>query len=164
VLAGDLTASTAKELADAGVDFVVLEAKNSEAAALLEERLGFVVKVDDDPDVDDLRALESLNLDGLMLEKTPASLTLERQLRIARASALARKPLLCPVDADISKEDLQALRSVGVAVIVSEDASAIAALKERVLALPARKLRREERPAVALPRGAPPNRDEDEDD
>lgn len=149
-----------------GADFLVVDPDTTPASALLDEDRGYVLILPEAPEELFLRSLDALQLDGVYLEKVPSPLTVARQIELGRIAGLARKPIVCSVKADASKEDLQCLRAVGVAVLLVDGAATgIKQLKETVLSLPARRTRRDDRPVVSLPRGvAPVEHDHDDDD
>ena len=162
----DVGSEAAMASQKAGVDFLVINPDTTPAATLLNEELGYVLVLPAEPDELLLRSLEPLALDGLLLSDIAAPLTVTRQIELARISSFARKPLICKVKPDVGSEELQCLRAAGAALLLIEGGpGAIAPLKERVVALPARHQRRDDRPVVALPRGqAPAEEDNDDDD
>lgn len=156
---------TAADLRQAGIDFLLFDAERTPASALLDDDMGYVLALPPDPDDNFLRAAEPLALDGLYLASLPSPLTVAGQMSLNRVGFLSHKPLVCAVKADAPKSDLQALRAAGVAVVVVDGpAGGAARLKETVLALPARRQRREERPTLTLPRTTPPAEEEEEDE
>ncbi len=166
LLATGVDAARAQSLHGAGFDFLAFDADTTPAAALLDEDLGYVMALPEEPEEMFLRSLESLSLDGLFLERLPAPLTVARQLDLNRISLLARKPLICQTNADVGADELRCLRGAGAAVVATTGgAAAVKQLKETVGSLPPRRTRREERAVVSLPRGAAPvEEDDDEDD
>lgn len=162
---GSIDAAGTAALKDAGVDFVIFDAASTPASALLDEDLGFVLDLPEQPDELFLRSLESLSLDAVYLESLPLPLTVARQLELNRLGLFGRKPLICLVQAGVSGEDLRCLRAAGASVVLAAGADAAKSLKEAVAALPPRKTRREERRLVSLPVGsAAGHEDEDDDD
>jgi hypothetical protein len=112
---------------------------------------------------DDMRGIDSLNLEAVVLEKLPSPFTLGAQMQVSRIAGLAHKPLICLAPNGLNQEELQCLRSAG-AVAVLTGAAQVAALKQAVAAMPPRKQRRDERPVVSLPRGQVPSDNHDDDD
>lgn len=157
------SAADARELRAAGVDFLLVEAE-APAAALLENDLGFVLVLPDSPEEPFLRSLEALDLEALFLPRLPRPLTVAGQLEVGRVHLLGRRPLIGAAPADVSAEDLQCLRSAGVAAVLAAAVADVGRLKERVAALPPRRPRREERPVVSLPRGQAAAEEEEDDD
>ncbi len=156
--------AAANTLREAGIDFLVLD-DSSPAAALLNDDLGYVLALPLQPEETFLRSLEPLSLEALLLGDVPSPLTLAGQVELSRAGAIARRPLLCDVEAAASSDDLLCLRAAGVAGVMV-GAAGVAALKEAVATLPPRRVRREERAVVSLPRGqaAAETGDDDDDD
>lgn len=149
-----------------GLDFAAFDPENTPATALLDENLGYVLKLPKDPDELFLRSLESLQLDALYLAEVPATLTVARQIELGRISMFARKPIISQVRADTTSEELQCLRAVGVIVLLVDKAADVAKVKETVLSLPAKRQRKDDsRPLVSLPRaGVAAAPDDDDDD
>ncbi|HLF70703.1 MAG TPA: hypothetical protein VI759_00920, partial [Dehalococcoidia bacterium] len=58
-----IDAATAKALQSAGIDFLVFDADTTPAAALLEEDLGYVLRLPEAPSEDFLRSIDSLSLE-----------------------------------------------------------------------------------------------------
>jgi hypothetical protein len=155
----------AKEFAEAGVDFLLFDPDSTPAAALLVEKLGYVLALPDAPEELFLRSLEALTLDAVLLDSVPSPLTVSRQIELHRVGMLARKPILCQVQPDAAQTDLECLRAAGVVgLIVAGAVAGVTRLKETVAALPARRQRREERPVVALPRGNTHDEEDDDDE
>lgn len=157
-------AANATALREAGFDFIIFSPDSTAAAALLDEDLGYVLALPEQPGELFLRSLESLSLDAVYLESIPSPLTVARQLELNLLGLLGRKPLMALVPAGISGDDLRCLRAAGAGVVLAAGADAVRALKEAVAALPPRKSRKEEARTVSLPRGAVPTDDDEEDD
>jgi hypothetical protein len=157
-------AATTKSLREAGLDFLAFEADSTPAAALLDDDIGYLLVLPNDPEELFLRALEPLQLDAIFLPKVSTPLSVADQIKVGSVGQLARKPLIVQVKADASSEDLQCLRAAGVvAVVVEGESEGVTKLKETVASLPARKQRRDDRPVVSLPRGQVPVEDDDDD-
>jgi hypothetical protein len=160
-----LESQQAKDLKAAGIDFTLVDAQRTSAAALLDEELGAVLILPEQAEELFLRSLEPLqSLEAVYVASVPSPLTLLDQIDLARKGGLSRKPLLCRVEGESSSEELQCLRAAGAVVVITGSADAVAGLKQAVAALPARKQRREERPVVSLPRNQAPQPDHDDDD
>jgi len=159
-------AAAARELRQAGIDFLILEPESTAASVLLDDDLGYVLVLPESPDEPFLRSLESLHLEALYLSPRPWSgpLTVAAQVELSRVHLISRRPLLCEVAPDATADDLQCLRSVGVAALLVASVDGIARLKETIAALPPRRQRREERPVLSLPRGQAPAVEDDDDD
>lgn len=159
----------ARALRQAGADFIVFSDDTTDAAVLLEEDLGFVMRVALDATDTYLRTVEGLSLDALLVPGLEGSLTVRRTLDLRRIAGFARKALILAVHPEISPVDLEALRDCGVIGVVAEDAEAVAALRGKVDALPPRRRPKDARgstvllpAAVAIGRGEAPD-DPDED-
>jgi hypothetical protein len=161
---GRLAADAGTRLRESGLDFVAFDADSTPATALLDEDLGYVLALPKDASETFLRSLEPLSLDAVYLAEMPPHLTVAGQIEIGRISLFARKPIITRVQAGASKEELQCLRAAGVVVLLVDDASAVSSLKETVLALPAKRQRRDDRPVLALPRAAAPAAPDEGDD
>src|SRR3990172_6761913 len=142
-------AAAARELRQAGIDFLILEPESTAASVLLDDDLGYVLVLPESPDEPFLRSLESLHLEALYLSPRPWSgpLTVAAQVELSRVHLISRRPLLCEVAPDATADDLQCLRSVGVAALLVASVDGIARLKETIAALP---------PPPPPPPGRPP--------
>ncbi len=152
----------AKALREGGIDFLVV-AEDSPAASLLDDDLGYVLALPSQPEELFLRSLEPLSLEALLLHNIPSPLTVSGELELGRTGSLARRPMICETSPSASVDDLQCLRGVGLAGVMT-DVAGLAQLKETVKSLPQRKSRREERAVVSLPRSKAPAEEEEEGD
>ena len=107
-----------------------------------------------DLDEQDLRSLESFQLDAIDVGAIDGVLTVRRQIELRRIFALTRKPLWARVKADISVLELQAVRDTNVIIVAAEKADDIEKLRKTIDALPPRARRRdgEDRPTPFVPR------------
>lgn len=160
-------AAAASALKEANVDFAVV-GLDSSAAALAAEDIGYLLVTPLDASEDDLRSIETLNLDGILLEGLELPLTVRGLLDLRRLSGLARKPVFLKVEDVPAQEELVALREsmVGAAVVEgSVDASVVRRLRETIDNLPHPRRREEDRPLPLVPKAAPEaDMDEDDDD
>ena len=163
-VAGDFDSDALVALIKAGVDFVVLAGPGADAAPLANESVGRVMVLDSELEDTYLRLLGDLGLDALVVVAPDAPLTVERLLAVRRLSALARTPLLANAKPDIDAKSLELLRDSGVAGIVLEDAGKLAALKNRIAALPPRGRHKENHSDAVIPAQASGGHDHDEDD
>jgi hypothetical protein len=165
-------ADMAAHLAELGVDYAVFDPEEGLATALLESKLGHVLSLEKDLSDIQLRVLEALPLDAVLLGQRNAPLTVRQQIDLQRISALTRKPLILPVSPQVTSAELQVLREVAVvAVAVEVDGKGaldgLAALRKLIDDLPPRQRRREERGEAILPRVAEapsPTSDEEEEE
>jgi hypothetical protein len=151
---------------EAGADFVVLDLESAMAEALLEEQAGLVIALREAPDDTTLRLLGDLGLEALIVPSPGESLSVRELLELRRTSALARTPMLTAVRVDIDGSTLQALRESGMAGVIVDAAAMgeLSALRERILGLPPRGRKREERGEALLPAGVTVGGGEGEDD
>ena len=137
----------------AGADFVALEMRTP-ATALLNEELGFILRLRDDVTDVQLRTLDALPINAIYVERNRTPLTIERQLELRRISGLTRKPLLLAIPPDATQEHLLSLRESGVALLGldldAHDADSLRALRTLVDELPKHRARRDES-QVSLP-------------
>lgn len=155
----------AKTLKAAGFDFAVFDPDATPSTAVLEEDIGYVLNLPADIGDIELRAIESFQLDAIDVGKLDNALTVRKQIDLRRIFALTRKPLMVSVPADISVDQLQALRDTNVAVVAAEGADAVERLRKTIDALPVRSRRKDEdRPFPMVPRAAPGAEDEHEHD
>ena len=160
-------AADADALIEAGADFLVFDDARTEAAALFREELGHVgLLADAEAGDDDLRLLQPLDLDALLIPAREGPLRVRDQLRVRRIAELARKPLIAPVDADAAAETLRVWRDAGAPVVLASgaDADALARLAAAARAVPAPRARSTERPDPLVPATARGGHDEDEED
>lgn len=153
-------------LREAGADFVTLDVDSAKAEAMLEKNVGFVLQVGLDAEDTDLRLIGDLQLDALIVPTVAAGFSIRELLKLRRIAALARTPLLMPLDAGIDASSLQALRECGVVGVIVDGSSIgkLGKLRETIAALPARGHRREEKADATIPSGGGGGDDDDWDD
>jgi hypothetical protein len=139
----------ARALREAGADFLIFDDATTDASVLLEDGLGFIMRVDFEASDTYLRSVEGLPLDALLVPGLDGALTVRRTLDLRRLTAFTRKPLILPVRPDIDPTHLEALRDCGVLGVVAEGAEAVAALRAKIDALPPRRRTKDGR-AVSL--------------
>ncbi|MEX0682803.1 MAG: hypothetical protein WD904_13515 [Dehalococcoidia bacterium] len=165
-VAGDFGAEAWTALRNAGVDFGVLPGPSAAATNLLEEGIGRVLTID--PSLDDvsLRLAGDLGLDAVIIHAPELPLTIERLLTVRRVSALARMAILADISADADAGSLELLRDSGVACVIigSNEVGKLGALKDRIVGLPERGRRREDRNEAILPAAGSGHDDDDDYD
>jgi hypothetical protein len=154
---GRVDAEVAAHLAELGVDYTVFDPEEGLASALLESKLGHVLSLENDLSDIQLRVLEALPLDAVLLRPCKGPLTVRQQMDLQRISALARKPLILPVSAQVSSGELQVLREAAVVAVAVEAEGkgaleGLAIVRKLIDELPPRQRRREERGEAILPR------------
>ena len=160
------TSDGADALIEAGADFLAFDDAQTEAAALLRPELGHVALLADASAAEEeLRLLQPLDLDAILLPSARAAATVRDQLLTRRIAELTRKPLIVPVDASVDATQLEVWRDAGALVaLVSGDAEAVAAVVAAAAAVPAPRERREDRPNALVPSPAAGLLDEDDDE
>ncbi|MCY4455851.1 MAG: hypothetical protein OXC56_05990 [Chloroflexi bacterium] len=160
------TSDAADALIEAGADFLVFDDAQTEAAALLRTELGHVALLADASAAEEeLRLLQPLDLDAILLPSARAAATVRDQLLTRRIAELTRKPLIVPVDASADATQLEVWRDAGALVaLVSGDAGAVEAVVAAAAAVPAPRERREDRPNALVPSAAAGPMDEDDDE
>lgn len=126
----------------AGVDFVVI-GDESAAAALMEEGISYILDVPGEPSDTELRTMDSLPVEALLVSSVDGALTIKRSVGLRRFVAFARKPLMMLYAGTPDGAELESLRELNVLLLLAPAASA-AALREQVSQLPPRRRRREE--------------------
>ena len=135
------------------------------AIALLDEKIGYVLSLPDDLTDNDVRTLESFQLDAIDVGALSGPLTVRKQIDLRRIFAMTRKPLMASIDAAISLTELQALRDTNVLVAVVEGADNVAKLRKTIDALPPRSRRKDDdRPTPLVPHNAMADDEPDEHD
>lgn len=152
-------------LREAGADFIVIDEETS-AETLLEDGVGFVLNARGEADDTRLRVLGDLGFDAVIVPPPDRGLNVDGLLRLRRIAALARAALLTRVPPDSDGPLLEVLRASGVAGVILDGSQAgkVGALKERILSLPPRRKKREDRSEPLLPALAHSGSDYDEDE
>lgn len=158
-------ANEATQYREGGYDFVVFDPNATAAIALLDEKIGYVLSLPDDLTDNDVRTLESFQLDAIDVGALSGPLTVRKQIDLRRIFAMTRKPLMASIDAAISLTELQALRDTNVLVAVVEGADNVAKLRKTIDALPPRSRRKDDdRPTPLVPHNAMADDEPDEHD
>lgn len=126
----------------AGVDFVVL-GDESAASALMEDDLSYILDVAGEPTDTELRTMDSLPVEALLVSPVSGAVTIKRSVGLRRFVAFARKPLMMPLSGGADAADLEALRELNVLLLLTPAAEA-PSLRTLVSGLPPRRRRREE--------------------
>ena len=166
--AGNSGSQAAAALREKGVDFLVVGVGDGNAAAMLDEKLGFVVQLGE-ADLDDvrLRVVGELGIDAIILPAPESPVSVARLIEFRRIAGLVRAPVLVEADAGIDASLLHVLRDSGTAGVIVSSASKLGDLKERIASLPARGGRRdkgEDHDTALVPTAVGHGHDEDDDD
>ncbi|UCH87160.1 MAG: hypothetical protein JSU97_01845 [Dehalococcoidia bacterium] len=145
-------------LKEAGADFLVFDAETTNAEALLETEMGYVLALSGQPTDSLLRTMDAFRLEGLWVGDWREPLTVHRQMELRRVHLLSRKLLFAPVRPDIGPAELECLRDAGVVAVAVNGMEAgawqqLGDLRQAIDGLPTKARRREERPDVVLPLG-----------
>ena len=121
---GSVSAADAKVLRDAGCDFIVFDAEDTEAAVLNDREIGKILAHDPDaPDFDEevVKAIRTLDIDGGLL--TPPDgllpLTVQRLLEIQAARAPVGRRTILTAPSELGAAEIEALRNAGVMGLVA---------------------------------------------
>ena len=155
VLIKDKNEENMDELASSGLDFVVFDIKVP-TAVLHKEGIGKFLMIEDSLDHDLVRAINSLDIDGVFIDRTEESfVTVEHLLVYQRFIELLEKPIIITLPSLMTSADLGNLWQSGVDGIVSppvQPTEALAELRKMTAALPRRVKRRRSKSGVILPR------------
>lgn len=173
----EFTAAQAKALKDKGCDFIVFESMDTEAAVLNEESLGVIVTASHDVGDEVARAMRGLPLDGVLYSPSLRSfpLTVQALVDIRKVLGLLGGPFVVEAPNGIASGDIEALRNLGIAGLVSDldaagDLEKLAKLRTDIAKLPRRRPKRERQTVVlpqtpspaAQPEPAPDEEDDDD--
>lgn len=160
------TASDSTAFIDAGADFLVFDAAETAADALLDPSLGHLLLLPDGASADELRLLAPLDLDAIVVPAPDDAMTVRAQLQMRRVAELTRSRLVVPVAGDVDTSTLEVWRDGGVAIVLVPS-SASASLASTVAAAaelrPARD-RSDERPMALVPAATSHAHEDDEED
>ena len=104
-------------LKEAGADFLVFDAEATNAEALLETEMGYVLALSGEPTDSLLRTTDAFRLEGLWAHDWRGPLTVHRQMELRRVHLLSRTPLFVPVRPDIGPAELECLRDAGMVAV-----------------------------------------------
>lgn len=158
-----------------GCDFVVFGIEGTKVAALEEGECARVLRVSQDLEETQLRGLEDLPVDIILLRRPSPQgpLSLEHLLAISNIRSASSRYLLLEWDTDLTAMELGNLRDLGVdGLVIPGEPGQITALKsirERIQTLPRRKTKGEQKAFPVLPRAgalgdARPRRHEEEEE
>ena len=143
---GSVSAADAKGLREAGCDFIVFDAEDTEAAVLNDREIGKILAHDPDaPDFDEeaAKAIRTLDIDAALL--TPPDgllpLTVQRLLDIQAARAPVGRRTLLTAPAELGGADIEALRNAGVMGLVASLARGddLRRMRDAIAGLPRRR-------------------------
>ena len=149
----------AKQLREAGCDFLMFSADDTAASVLNDEELGKLLYVGHELDEEVARAIHDLPIDGVLFSPRDdlLPLTVKKLIDIQMVRCLVDKAFLIEAPSCLGRADLEALRDAGIGGLIVQlsDGDAIRGLKESIAALPRRKSAPTNRPFVGLSTPAP---------
>jgi hypothetical protein len=166
------TVADVTAIREAGAHFLLCADDQTEAAALLDQQVGYLLVApttatpalsDADHDAR-LRSFRALDLDGVLVGALPQTMTVRQQLQARRLGELARKPLFVALSSAVTAATLELWRDAGVVAVVA-DGALTADLAAAADAVPAPRRAAGERAEAIVP-AAPAGSalDDDEDD
>ncbi len=146
-------------LQEAGLDFLVLHPRESEAAVLLNEGLGLVAEPPPEASDTELRLLGELPLEAVLVPAPSSPLTVAQVLALRRFTFLAQLPGLAPLPSGADASYLRSLLGAGVVGVIAAPQE-VQALRQLIASLPPPRRREERRepvlPLISPARAAPP--------
>jgi hypothetical protein len=149
--------SDAQEYREHGCDLMAFPLQGTTAAALDGEDVGRVLCLEPGIQEHELRAIDTLPVDALLVNMTAVSgpWSLQDLMAVGSISRRASKYVLVAVSQPPGKKDLEALRDLGVRGLVLDVGAAtpevLKDLKAALLEMPRRRPQRKERTAALLP-------------
>lgn len=171
-----LSDEEARAFREGGCDLLVFPLLGTSVAAISSEDLGRILCVDPPMEEGDLRAMDALPIDALLLSMKGVcgAWTLRDLATVAAISRRSSKFVLVETTHPPSSPELEALRNAGVRGLVVDlgvgPPEALAQLKTAILEMPRRRPSRRDRPTAVLPgfsqplEPAPHHEEEEEDE
>jgi hypothetical protein len=164
----DINKEEAAELPSLGCDFVVFDVKTS-VVALQEKEIGKILLVEPSLDQGLVRAIDSFDVDGMLINRGEESfITVEYLLVCRRFSALLDKPLVAALPPSVTGAELGNLWKCGISGIVvpsTQPAKAFAELRKIINNLSGETKRPRSKASVVLPQyGIAAEREEEEEE
>ncbi|MEZ4501679.1 MAG: hypothetical protein R3C39_03565 [Dehalococcoidia bacterium] len=160
------TADDTEALASASADFLIFDAGQTTATALLERRLGGVLLAPGDSSDDELRRFGPLDLDAVLVGAPSGELSVTGQLELRHLAEMVRAPLAILSERAVDAAVLEVWRDAG-AVLVLLGAGAAgdaAALVEASREVRPPRQREEDKVQPLLPTPSAGHDHDDEDD
>ena len=155
-----LSEQEAQAYEEGGCDLLAFSLPGTSLAAVASEEMARILCVDPDIETDQIRVLDALPVDALLLSMSGLSApwTLEDLASIARVSHRVDKYILLEVSQIPGAKELEALRNTGVHGLVVDvgkvDSQRLSELKQALLDMPRQRPVRKEKAAALLPRSA----------
>ncbi len=154
IFLGEGSRDSTERLAESGCDFVVFDVK-APMAALEEGDMGRFLAVEPSLDVGLVRAINGLDVDGVLINRGKESfITVEYLLLCQRLGDLLDKPLLVALASLTTNKELNSLWEAGIDGIVAppgQDSEQLLKLKEMINGLPTGTKRRRGKAGVIVP-------------
>jgi hypothetical protein len=154
VFLGETTMDSREGLAESGCDFVVFGVK-APVAALEEGDIGRFLAVEPSVDVGLVRAINGLEVDGVLINRGKESfISVEYLLLCQRLGDLLDKPLLAALPSLTTNKELNSLWEAGIDGIVAppgQGSEQLLKLKEMINGLPTGSKRRRGKAGVIVP-------------
>lgn len=153
---------------EAGFDYVVLSL-DALASSVLDEDMSYLLAAEEGLNDAMVRMLEGLPMDALVVAGGKGPWTLRWQLEVRRLVGLSRMPLFMLIEEELSSEDLESLRDVGVAAVVLDGGRKevwpmLESLRRMIDELPPRRRGREDHMEALLPAISGVAEEEEEED
>lgn len=171
-----LTEVEAQGYRDSGCDLLAFSLSDTSVSAIASEEVARILCVDPGIEERELRAIESLPVDALLLpmHRVSGPWTLRDLASVGSVSRRVSKYILVEVSQPPGRKELEALRDIGVHGLLVDvgavSSEALAELKTALLEMPRPKSPKGGRASALLPGSAfsapppPPREDEEEDD
>lgn len=155
-----------RALLEAGADFIIFDASQTFAEALLERSLGRVAVAPPAATDDELRRYGALDLDAVLVGDPGQGLSVLGQLEMRRMAEFTRAPLAVLVGASAPSPSLEVWRNAGAGlVIVPSSTNALVAIVAAAKEVPPPPdPSQEDRPTATLPQSRHAEHDDDDDD
>ncbi len=154
IFLGEGSRDTMERIAESGCDFVVFDVK-APMASLQEGDMGRFLAVEPSLDVGLVRAINGLDVDGVLINRGKESfVTIEYLLLCQRSGDLLDKALFAALPSLITNEELSILWEAGIDGIVAppgQGSEELLKLKEMISGLPTGIKRRRGKPGVIVP-------------
>ena len=168
VSSDSLTGDDVKAYKEAGCDVLVFRLEGTQASALSSDDLARILRIEPDLSTSQVRGIDSLPVDVLLVDMTGHSgaWTLADIARVAGVSRRVDKYVLLHLAQPPEKDDLEAIRNVGVHGLAldvgSVSSEAMQELKSNLLDMPRQRSRRRDRPSATVPSSVFPSLSEPE--
>ncbi|MCC6236884.1 MAG: hypothetical protein IT299_04835 [Dehalococcoidia bacterium] len=159
------TREDTRALLEAGADFVIFDAAQTVAEALLERKLGRIAVAPSATTDDELRRYGALDLDAILVGDPGPGLSVLGQLEMRRMAENARAPLAVLMGSSQPSPSLELWRNAGAGLVIVPAAGALGDVVQAARDVPPPpEPGQEERPQPLLPQGRPSSSPDDEDD